>query len=144
MTDLFFGHLPLVEIGFQQAIIVLREQVNTAIQKGLVVTAEAVVHQIGIFYAKLFWAVEWNDRGGQFGLDLLDQRLGLGARPVDLVDKDDRGNAKLLEDRHEEFGLRLNPFYGGDDKDRAVKDAKGTLHFGDKVGMAGGVNQVDF
>ena len=66
-----------------------------------------------------------------------------GACPVDLVDEQQGGDAQPLQDPHQHPGLPLHAFDRGDDEDRPVEDAEGTLDLGDEVRVAGGVDQVD-
>lgn len=65
------------------------------------------------------------------------------ASSVDLVDEEEGGDAQPLECAHQDAGLRLDPFDGRDDENRAVEHAEHPFHLGDEVRVAGGVDQVD-
>jgi len=68
----------------------------------------------------------------------------LSAAAVYFIDEDDCGDTKLSEGREQNFCLRLNPFDGRDQQDRAIKNAERALDFSEKVRVSGGVDQVDF
>jgi hypothetical protein len=70
--------------------------------------------------------------------------IGLRAAAVDFVDEDDGGDSQLGQGRAQNAGLRLNAFDGRDDENRGIKHAEGAFDFGEKVGVSGGVNQVNF
>jgi hypothetical protein len=63
--------------------------------------------------------------------------------PVDLVHEQQRRDAQPLQRPHQDTGLRLHPLDGRDHQDGPVQDAQHPFHFGDEVGVAGGVDQVD-
>ncbi len=92
----------------------------------------------------VFGPVEGDDMLCELFLDALDEFIRLSAAAVYFVDEDDRGDTKLEEGRVQNFCLRLNPFYGRDQQDSAIKNAEGALDFCEKVRVSRGVDQVDF
>ena len=134
-----------VDIGRQQRLIILGEQIDGGFDKGRVgYTVKAVGDNRCLLCAEIFGRVKWQHTIGELIFDLRDKALRLRPHAINLVDKENGGDAKLHEDRHEELGLRLDAFDGRDDEHRAIEHAKGALDFGDKVGMTGGIDQVDF
>jgi len=69
--------------------------------------------------------------------------IRVGPGPVDLVDEDERRDVEPLEGAEQKRGLGLDAFDRRDDQDRAIEDAQDALDFGDEVGMAGRVDEVD-
>jgi hypothetical protein len=73
----------------------------------------------------------------------LDDPIGVGPRPVDLVDEDQGRDVEALQGSKEQWRLRLDAFYGGDNQDRAVQDAEDAFDLCNEVRMARSVDQVD-
>ena len=67
----------------------------------------------------------------------------VGARPIDLVDEDQRRDAEPPQRAEQQRRLGLDALDGGDDEDRPVEDAEDALDLGDEVGVAGRVDEVD-
>ena len=72
-----------------------------------------------------------------------EDRVGIGAGPVDLVDEDQRRDVEPLEGAEQERRLRLDALDRRDDEDRAVEHAEDALDLRDEVGVARGVDEVD-
>ena len=75
--------------------------------------------------------------------DLVEDALILGADPVHLVDEAEPGDVILGRLPPDGLALRLDPFDGREDDDRAVEDAERPLDLGREVDVAGGVDDVD-
>src|SRR6202044_817046 len=76
-------------------------------------------------------------------LDHLDGALEVGAEAVHLVHEAKARHGVLVRLPPDRLGLRLDTGAGGGDRDRAVKDAKRSLHLDGEVDVAGCVDQVD-
>ncbi len=73
----------------------------------------------------------------------LDDAFRIRARPVDLVDEDQRRDVEPPQGAEQERRLGLDAFDRRDDEDRAVEDAEDAFDLGDEVGVAGRVDEVD-
>ena len=73
----------------------------------------------------------------------LDDPVGVGSGPIDLVDEDQRRDVEALEGAEEEWRLRLDALDRRDDEDRAVEHAEDALDLRDEVGVAGRIDEVD-
>jgi hypothetical protein len=104
---------------------------------------EGARHDVGVRGADGAYTRERDDVRGQPAPDVVEQALLPGARAVDLVDEDERGQAKPPQGLHQHPGLRLHALHGGQQQHRAVEDLQGTLDLRDEVGVPGGVDEVD-
>ncbi len=86
---------------------------------------------------------ERDDVRGQTAADVRQQGLGPGARAVDLVDEDQRGQPQPPQGPHQHARLRLDALHGGQQQHRAVQDLQGAFDLGDEVGVPRGVDEVD-
>ncbi len=105
---------------------------------------EAVGDNRCLFCAEIFGCVEWQHTLAQLFFDLLDKGCDCAPTRSILLIKRIVGMPSCTQNRHEKLGLRLDAFDGGDDEDRTIEHAKGALDFSDKVGVTGGIDQVDF
>jgi len=80
---------------------------------------------------------------GQPAPDVRDQVLGAGARSVDLVDEDERGEPQPPQRPHQDPRLRLDALHRGEQQHRAVEHLQGALDLRDEVRVARSVDQVD-
>jgi hypothetical protein len=83
------------------------------------------------------------DRRREPATDRLEDRVDVGARPVDLVDEEQRRHAQALQGAHQDPGLRLDALDGRQDEHGTVEHAEDALDLRDEVGVAGGVDDVD-
>ena len=89
---------------------------------------------------QLFGGVEVDEQVEDLVQDLL--RAGVGA--VDLVDDDDRRQTGIERLGEDVAGLRERAFAGVHQQHHAVDQLQGALDFAAEVGVAGGVDDVDF
>src|SRR5215469_2257040 len=105
---------------------------------------QVVLGDASLLRPDVFGPVEGDDFLGELFLDALDQFIRLSAAAVYLVDEDDRGDTQLPQSPEQNFCLRLNPFYGRDQQDSAIKNAEGALDLCQKVRVSWRIDQVDF
>ena len=74
-------------------------------------------------------------------MELLHHFLFFQSRQVHLVDKQEGGNLIPIQQPPQGQGMGLNAISTGDHKNSTVKDTHGSLCFGGKIHMAGGVHQ---
>ena len=79
----------------------------------------------------------------QFGAELADHPLGIGAAPVALVDEGDAGDLVALHLEIDGNGLRLDAAHGAEDQYGAVQHPEGPFDFDRKIHMPGGIDDVD-
>ena len=72
--------------------------------------------------------------------DIPDGRCGL---QIALIDKEDGGKAALPDEIDEQFGLRFDAVARGEDEDGDIDGRHRELGLFGKVGMAGGVDEID-
>ena len=81
--------------------------------------------------------------GAELLPDLLDHRLGVGARAVHLVDEGQAGDVVALHLPVDGHRLRLHAAHGAEHQHRPVEHAQRSLHLDGEVDVARGVDQVD-
>ena len=75
--------------------------------------------------------------------DLVQNLVGAGVGPVDLVDDDDRPDAVGERLAQDEFGLRHRAFERVDQDQGPVGHLQGSFDLAAEVGVPGGINDVD-
>ena len=81
--------------------------------------------------------------GGEEVEGVVQHPVGVGVRPVDLVQHQDRTQAELQGLAQHELGLRHDAFLGVDQQQAPVHHAQDPLHLAAEVGVSGGVDDVD-
>ena len=76
-------------------------------------------------------------------VDLVQDGLGPGVGPVDLVQHDDGRQARLERLAQHVAGLRQRALGSVHEQQHAVDHLEGALHLAPEIGMAGGVDDVD-
>ena len=82
-------------------------------------------------------------QGGEKIEDLFMHFVRAAIRLVDLVDHNNRLQAKRQSLHGDKLGLRHGPFRGIDQQGNAIDHAENTLHLAAEVGMARGVDDID-
>src|SRR5208337_2151593 len=77
-------------------------------------------------------------------VNLVENFLRTGIRPVDLVDDENRLQVGFERLAEHVTGLRQRPFAGIDEQHDAVHHLQGALHFAAKIGVPGRVHNIDF
>ena len=81
--------------------------------------------------------------GVQTIMEHLNAAVEIGTHGIHLVDVDHAGNLVLVSLTPNGLRLRLNATLGGQDGNRAVQNAQGTLNLNSEVNVARGVDDVD-
>ena len=82
-------------------------------------------------------------KGGEEVEGVVQHLVGVGVRPVHLVQAEDGAQAHLEGLAEDELGLGHDPFLGVDQQDAAVHHAEDPLDLAAEVGVARGVDDVD-
>ena len=81
--------------------------------------------------------------GAELLLHFVDDVVEVRAGAVHLVDEHDPRDVVFGGLAPDGFGLRLDAGDAAEDDDRTIQHAKGALHFGGEVHVAGSVDDVD-
>jgi hypothetical protein len=133
---------PIVaHVRAEDRVVVLGEDLDQPCSSGGVVEPQRLDRRGGP--AGVADAAQRDDTRRQASGQLREDALGIGPRPVDLVDEDQGRDVQPLQGAEEERRLGLDTLDRGDDEDGTVEDAEDALDLRDEVGVARRIDEVD-
>ncbi len=131
----------VADVRPEDRLVVLGEDLGQRAALGLVVRRERLDGDLAP--AGVADGSHRDDTGREPPRHRLDDSLGVGAGPVDLVDEQEGRDAEPAKRAEQQRRLRLDALDRGHDEHRAIEHAEDALDLRDEVGVAGGVDEVD-
>ncbi len=132
---------PVGDVCLQDRVVALGERLGQARPEGRVVVGAGLERRRP--GPEAAGCAHWDHPWGKAPLHRLEDPAVVRARPIDLVDEDQRRDSEPPERPEQQRRLRLDALYGRDDEDGAVEHAEDALDLGDEVRVAGRVDEVD-